>query len=219
MNEKIGLYSGVFGLIITPLMIIIAFINEPTYKPLLQTISKLGVTNHGQMYFISGMCIGGCALISFYYFSFSELSKRDKQLKIAQMFGIISGIGLIGVGIIQDKHELFYRVFHWLSSVIFFLFSVLFIIYFLNYLKRTDLNQKYSFLYKTGFVPIIVLGLYVLLSLFTHPIMFASVTFKIPVIWQKISVFTLISWYFILFYNQFTKNLVNSLLFSKNLFD
>ena len=210
MNEKIGFYSGVFALIITPIMIIIAFFNEPSYQPLLQTISKLGVTNHGQIYFIIGAAIGGFSLIIFYYFFFYELAIRNSQIKIARIFGILSGVGLIGVGIIQDKQELFFRFFHWLSSVIFFLFSVLFIIYFLNSLKKADLNNKYSFLFITGFFPIIVLALYVFLSIFSNTMTFGSISFKIPVIWQKISVFTLLCWYFIFFYNNSQNNLFDN---------
>ena len=195
------------GLIATPLLFLVAYLNEPSYNPFLQTISKLGVTDSGQYYFIAGTIIGGISFIIFYYFAFLELAQTDSLIYRARIFGIVSGIGLIGVGIIQDKPEIFFCIFHPLSADIFFLFNILFIIYFRFYLKKINLIEKYRFLYQSAFVPVVVMILYVFLSLITQEITIGSLIFKIPIIWQKITVLFLIFCYLILFYFNDKKNL------------
>ena len=142
-------YSILIGLLATPLFFLIAYLNEPSYNPFLQTISKLGVTDSGQYYFIAGTIIGGVSFIIFYYFSFLKLAQTESLIYRARIFGIISGIGLIGVGVIQDKADLFFSVFHWLSAFIFFLCNVIFIIYFLFYLRKINLTEKFKFLYQS----------------------------------------------------------------------
>ena len=206
-KQTISLYIALISLIATPLFFFISYLNEPSYNPFLQTISKLGVTDSGQYYFIAGTIIGGVSFIIFYYFSFLELAQTDSLIYRARIFGIISGIGLIGVGVIQDKPELFFSIFHPLSADIFFLFNILFIIYFRFYIKKINLVEKYRFLYNSAFVPVVVLILYVFLSLIAQEITIGSIIFKIPIIWQKITVLSLIVWYLILFYYVDKKNL------------
>ena len=73
-------YIGVFGLSITPICIFIAYMLEPSYNPFLQTISKLGVTDHGQYVFIIGAVMGGLSLIVFHYYYFKKLAQNEKLI-------------------------------------------------------------------------------------------------------------------------------------------
>ena len=202
LNKKnqYAYYSGVIGLLITPIMIILSFLLEPSYNPFLQTISKLGITERGQYVFILGAVVGGLSLVIFHYYYFLELSTLNKISYLARFFGIISGIGLIGVGIIQDKPDVLHKTIHWLSAVTFFFFTILFIYYFSRYLKEKRDEKDISWLINTGYIPIAMVLSYVVLSLFNENIAFGSIVFKIHVIWQKLTVLSFIVWYFLLFY-------------------
>ena len=204
-------YIGMLGLAITPICITLAYLMEPTYNPFLQTISKLGITDHGQYVFISGTVIGGISLIIFHYYYFEDLAQNYKKVKFSRLFGIISGLGLIGVGIIQDKPEYVFKSFHWLASVIFFAFSILFIYYYSIYLKEVDSSRQDSFLVNTASIPIFMVISYTFLSLFNEKITLFSIVFKIHIIWQKLTVLSFIVWYFLLFYYELKSNENNTI--------
>ena len=202
LNKKnqYAYYSGVIGLLITPIMIIIAFLLEPSYNPFLQTISKLGITERGQYVFILGAVVGGLSLVIFHYYYFLELSTLNKNIYLARLFGIISGIGLIGVGIIQDKPGVLHKTIHWLSAVTFFFFTILFIYNISGYLKEKSNEKDITLLINSGFIPIAMVLSYIVLSLFNENIAFGSIVFKIHIIWQKLTVLSFMVWYFLLFY-------------------
>lgn len=200
LTQQYAYYIGIIGLLFTPLMIIVAFLLEPSYNPYLQTISKLGVTNNGQYAFILGTVVGGLSLVIFHYFYFNDVAKNDKEIQKTLILGTISGIGLMGVGAIQDKSEMFFRTFHWLFAFIFFLFTGLFVYYFCLHVKSKEPTRKYYYLVKSGLFPIIMILSYVFFSLFNDKMVFLAITFKIHIIWQKLTVFSIIVWYLILFY-------------------
>jgi hypothetical protein len=202
-RQQIGLRTGIFGLIFTPLTIILAYILEPNYNPFLQTISKLGITENGKYFFILGCIVGGISLIIFYLFFFQDLSIIDENIHYARIFGIISGLGLIGVGVIQDKPEFLFKGLHWAASVIFFIFNMLFISFFCQYLINKDKTKEFRFVFKTGFYPVGIALMYTFISFFSQIIILGSLEFKVSVIWQKVTVISLLLWYFIfIFYVQ-----------------
>jgi len=211
-TQHYAYYSGIIGLIFTPLMIIAAFLFEPTYNPFLQTISKLGVTNYGQYIFILGTVVGGLSLAIFHFFYFNDLARIEKEIRKTLLLGVISGIGLIGVGIIQDKPGVFFQTFHSLSAFIFFLFTGLFIYYFSLFIKSKDFTRKNYYLVKSGLFTIIMLLSYVFFSLINGNMVIFSITFKIHIIWQKLTVLSIIVWYFFLFYYAQKNNLLDTLL-------
>lgn len=211
-TQRYALYSGIIGLLFTPLMIIVAFLLEPTYNPFLQTISELGTTNNGQYVFIVGLVVGGVSLAIFHYFYFNDLAKTEKEVQKTILLGVISSIGLIGAGIIQDKPETLYQTFHWLFAFIFFLFTGLFIYYFSLFIKSKDFKRENYYLVKAGLFTIIMILLYLFFLLISYSTVIFSIALRVHVIWQKLTVLAIIVWYFILFYYAHKNNLLDTLL-------
>ncbi len=210
-TQRYSYYIGIIGLLITPLMILLAFLLEPNYNPYLQTISKLGVTNNGQYVFILGTLIGGLSLAIFHYGYFLEVSKLDKEIQKTLILGVISGIALAGVGIIQDKPDAFFRTVHWISAFIFFLFTGLFVYFFSLHIKSKDFKREYYFFVKSSLYLIIMILLYVFFSLYNNNMVFLSTTIKLHVVWQKLTVFAIIIWYIIFFYYSRKTNILDYL--------
>lgn len=201
LRISIGIYAGIVGLILTLVLMIVAYSMEPTYQPLLQTISKLGITPSGEYVFVLSTIVGGSTLILFHYFSLEDLSGADKNLQYAQTFGIISGIGLIGVGIVQDYNDLFHQIPHWLSAFVFFLLTFLFIVYFCKYLQENNYKQKFLLTWNLAYFTEFMAVTYLLTSVFTQKMTLFMIDFKLHVIWQKLTVLSFVIWYLALFYN------------------
>lgn len=197
----IGIYSGIIGLICTPILMIVAYFMEPTYQPLLQTISKLGITPNGEYVFIMSTIVGGLSIILFHYFSLQDKSVTDRNLQYARIFGIISGFGLIGVGIVQDYNDLIHQVPHWLSAFSFFFLTFLFIVFFCKFLRENNFNQNFKFTYNLAIFTELIAIFYIAISLFTQKMTFLMIEFKMHVILQKLTVVSFIIWYIFLFYD------------------
>ena len=197
-KQGYALYSGIIGVVLTPILMFIAFIMEPTYNPFLQTISKLGVTDNGQLVFILSACIGGSSLIIFHALYYTSTALEHKLLRYARISGLISGIALIGVGVIQDKPEFVFKTVHWIAAFVFFFFTIICIFFQRKYL--VELNREFNLIIKFSLVPIVLVITYVVVSLFSQEIALGLFTFKLSVIWQKMCVLSFIIWYLMFFY-------------------
>ena len=197
----IGTYAGILGLILTPVLMIVAYYMEPTYQPVLQTISKLGITPNGEYVFVLSTIVGGSSLIVFHYFSYKEKALTNTTLHQARLFGIISGFGLIGVGVVQDYPDLIHQIPHWLSAFVFFLLTFLFIVYFCKFLKENNNKQNFRLTYNLAYLAEFLAISYLLTSIFTQKLTLFMIDFKLHVIWQKLTVVSYLIWYLVLFYD------------------
>lgn len=198
-KKKVGYYSGVVVLFFSPAILMIAFLMEPTYNPFLQTISKLGITPNGELVFVFGMAIAGSLLILFNYFYLLNFVPLDKNLLYSSSSGIISGIALIGVGLIQDKSDLFHEIFHTSSAFVFFLFMGLSILFCGLYFKNASKNNSDKRMFYISCFIVFISLMYAISGIFDQPIELGSIEFSVSVIWQKITVFSFFIW-FIPFY-------------------
>ena len=109
--QNIGLLSGLISFLSFVIFIPLAYIYTPSYDPINQTISKLGIiTPNGSFYFSIGNLISGLSIIIYYWFFLNRvvpLSPRTINntsiTTISSIFGVLGGIFLIGVGILPDR--------------------------------------------------------------------------------------------------------------------
>ncbi len=200
-KKNIGYYSGIFSIFFFLFFSFIAYIvSLNDYDPFTRTISKLGVTNNGSLYFIFGTIIGGILLSIYINFYVRNVIVKSRNNIIAVYLGIISGFALTGVAIIQDKPELIYKVGHTLSAGIFFT-SMGFAIFFFSLDLRENYNPILRKLAYFGFFVCSIAVLHFFLSYFKDIIDIFGFRFTINAVWQKITVVSYIVWHVFLFLN------------------
>ncbi|OLS25350.1 MAG: hypothetical protein HeimC3_15640 [Candidatus Heimdallarchaeota archaeon LC_3] len=200
-KKKIGYYSGLGSIFSFIFFISIAYLvslNE--YNPLTKTISKLGLTKNGSIYFIIGTTIGGILISIYIGFYLSNILTKTKYNTIGIYLGILSGFALVGVGLIQDKPELVYRIGHTLSSGVFFISMGLAIFFFSLHLKESNSTtlKKLSYF---GFFVCSIAVLHFFLSFYKEIIHIFGTEFTINAIWQKITVSAYMVWHILLLLN------------------
>ena len=119
----------------------------------------------------------------------------NKNLFYSRVTGIVAGLGLVGVGLIQDKPEIFYDISHQLSAIIFFLFMTLSILFCGLYFKNSSNSQWDKRLYYISLFIVCMSALFLLLSFFKHPVDIGITVFSISVVWQKLTVASIFSWF------------------------
>jgi hypothetical membrane protein len=198
-NRKnlVGYYLGWLSIIFTTSMIIIAFLVSTEYNFYLKTISKLGIDPTGQYPFIFGTAVGGILLILFHILYFEDRIIESALIKRGRIFGMISGIGMIGVGVFPDyPNNFLLEATHFVFALIFFVFMTLSIIFYGLYLRDLGFkNDNDKLLYRFSLFVALLTILHSVFSFIKGNVTIGDFEFGISIIWQKITVFFLVTWY------------------------
>jgi len=180
---KLESYFGLFGTLITMVLLITAAIITPNYNPLLNTISSIG-EGKAKFLFSIAFIIAGCSFIPFYIYLERELVEiKEKIRKIATALSIIGCISIALVGVIPDTtYGSFYYLFHGIVAFLGFFGSGVYISLY-SYLMYKSIKMEnfegpefHKFLAYFGFY--IGIGLLLLLFVFI-PILEWIITFSI----------------------------------------
>ena len=189
----LGNLSGLAAIVLLPLFLGMALLNAPEYNGLTQTISKLGVTENGWLFFVLGTAISGGLLVIYYRFYLYEILNRGKNTQLGSLFGIISGLMLIGVGLFQDKEDFILRTTHFVFSGLFF-GSMGLSIYHLSRFLRTSSYLWGKNLGLLGYIVCVGAILHFFFSFLKGNITVGNVEFSIAVVWQKVTVSGYVIW-------------------------
>ncbi|MHA1984395.1 MAG: DUF998 domain-containing protein, partial [Candidatus Hodarchaeales archaeon] len=197
-QKQIGYYSGISSLISFAFFISLSYLlSLDKYNPLTMTISKLGVTKNGDTSFIIGTVIGGLLISIYIRYYLKNTLINQEFTSIAIVLGIISGIALIGVGIIQDKPELLFQVAHAISATIFF-FTMGVSIFLISYDLKSHENSSLRLLAYWGFIVCFIAICHFFISFYKENLTIFNVVINIAVVWQKITVGSYVIWHIIL---------------------
>ncbi|MHA2337193.1 MAG: DUF998 domain-containing protein [Candidatus Hodarchaeales archaeon] len=197
-QKKIGYYSGVGSIISFIFFLSLSYLlSLDKYNPLTMTVSKLGITKNGDTSFIIGTVIGAI-LISIYirYYLKNTLTNK-KFTSLGIVLGVISGIALIGVGVIQDKPEIIFQVMHAISAGIFF-FTMGLSIFLISYDLKDDENSSLRLLAYLGFIVCFIAICHFFISFYKENFIIFNIDINIAVVWQKITVGSYVIWHIIL---------------------
>jgi hypothetical protein len=197
-QKKVGYYSGVSSIIFFSIFISLSYLlSLDKYNPLTMTISKLGIIKNGDTTFIIGTVIGGLLISIYIRYYLKNTLINKKFTSIAIVLGIISGIALIGVGIIQDKPELLFQVTHAILAAIFF-FTMGLSIFLISYDLKSHENSSLRLLAYFGFIVCFIAVCHFFISFYKVNLTIFNVVINIAVVWQKITVGSYVIWHIIL---------------------
>ena len=121
-------YFGLFGSLISSILIIFAAVITPGYNPLYNTISSLGESN-AKFFFSLGLIIAGSCFIPFYISLEKELV--DINEKVRKIATVLSILGCISISLISITPDVLYGdnfiVFHGTVTFISFFSSGIYI--------------------------------------------------------------------------------------------
>ena len=212
-NHTIGFFSGILSIIITTTFLIVAFFVSSDYNFYLKTISKLGVDQTARIPFFIGVFLGGTLLFVFHYYYFEDLQKVNLNVKYGRIFGMIAGLGMIGVSLLPDYEDIFFSSTHFIAALIFFTaitFSILFYGLYLHEIKSAISMDKILFL--LSLIVLIMSISHAGVSFFKQSLFIGDFEFSLSVVMQKITVFAIFSWFLLML---ISKNSLNLKLTSK----
>lgn len=134
------------------LLLALAILSSPQFRLFSSYLSELGAGPSGE-FFNSAVIIAGFALVLF-FFRIAQSSDGRKISLLSCLFGILSALSLIGVGLFPLPHEL-----HGPFSVSFFLLSALAVLFHThNY--RSIFGRAFVLIGRQGFpLPLVPLGI------------------------------------------------------------